>query len=464
MADIKVGIIGGGPGGYVAAIRAAQLGCQVTLIEKDLVGGTCLNRGCIPTKAILGSIALLQKMREGESFGIAVGAIEPSFEAIISRKNEIVSKQREGVHFLLKNNGVEYIQGIARLTGPFTVNVDSIAGSEQLKFDRIIIATGSEPARLPFFDFDQPSVLTSTDALELTTMPETMLIVGGGVIGVEFATIFSELGCKLTIVEMMDQILPTEEKRIARQMQGVLRKKGIDIKVKTKVERIEEYGEGYLKAVLSDGSVIKAQKMLVSIGRQPNTVGIGLEEAGIETGQRGFIKVDKQTLSTNVKDHYTIGDVNGGLLLAHVASSEGITAAEICARGEAISKFDFDIVPNCIFTIPEVASVGLTEDAAKEKGRDVKVGRYSFGASGKAMAMGEASGFVQLVADARSDLLIGAQMMGPDVTDLIHEVALAISAKITVSEIGDTIHAHPTLSEAVMEAAHALHGKGIHTI
>jgi dihydrolipoamide dehydrogenase len=463
-------IIGGGPGGYVAAISAARHGMKVLLIEKDRVGGTCLNRGCIPTKALLASAEALARARAGQDFGFTVtGEVLPDFGAMMARKQRVVTQVRESVEMLLKKAGVKVIRGTGRLAPGRRVVVETAgapgapgaAGGETvtLEADKIIVATGSEPAELPMFDFRQPTVLTSTSALDLSAVPRSLLIVGAGAIGCEFASFFSELGAQITMVEMMPQMLPQEDNRLAKQFQGVYRKRGIQILLNTKVEEITEYAADHVTAKLSDGSEVTAEKVLVSVGRRPNTAGIGLEEAGVEVDARGFIKVDEK-LQTGASGIYAIGDVNGGILLAHVASHEALVAAENCVGAER--QRDLRFVPSCTYSHPEVASVGLTEDQAAARGYEPVTGTYRFPALGKAVAMGEDVGYVQLVADKKSDLLLGANMMGPHVTDLIHEVAVALQNGLTVRQLGGTIHAHPTLAEAVMEAAHDVHGESVH--
>jgi len=456
----RIVIIGGGPGGYVAAIRAAQRGADVTVVEKDLLGGTCLNRGCIPTKALLGSVEALHKARSGADFGFGIaGEIVPDFTRMMERKNEISKLLRDGIHGLFKKNKVKLVVGTGRITSPTTVDVDTAEGVVTIEADKLIVATGSEPARLPFFDFDQPTVLTSTSALQLEKIPETLLIIGAGVIGCEFASVFSELGTKITIVEMMPQMLPLEDKRLAKQFQGIFKKKGIEVLLKTKVEGIAEYAEDHITANIEGGQQITAEKMLVSIGRQPNTQGIGLEAIGVETDGRGYIVVNDK-LETNVPGVYAIGDVNGGILLAHVASYEGLVAVENCLGGN--EERDLKVVPSCVYTLPEIASIGLNEDQARDEGYNPITGTFRLGAAGKALAIGEAQGYIQIVADEATDKVIGANMMGPHVTDLIHEIAVAIKNGLTVKQIGDTIHAHPTIGEALMEAAHDVHGESVH--
>jgi dihydrolipoamide dehydrogenase len=482
-APVRVVVLGSGPGGYVAALRAAHLGASVTLVEKDLIGGTCLNRGCIPTKALLASAEALAHARAGQSFGFNVtGAVVPDFGAMMARKERVVGQIRESVQVLLKKAGVTVVGGTGRLAPERRVVVQTTPASSgagasgtaganaaetlTLEADKIIIATGSEPAYLPMFDFTQPTVLTSTSALELTEVPGSLLIVGAGAIGCEFASFFAELGTQITIVEMMAQMLPQEDARLAKQFQGVYRKRGIKVLLNTKVEAITEYGADHVVAKLSDGSEVTAEKVLVSVGRRPNTADIGLEDVGVELDARGFIKVSER-LETSAPGIYAIGDVVGGMLLAHVASHEALVAADNCVGalgGPAGGQKERDLrfVPSCTYSHPEVASVGLTEDQAAAQGHVPLTGTYRFPALGKAVAMGEEVGYVQLVADSESDLLLGASMMGPHVTDLIHEVAVALKNGLTVRELGDTIHAHPTLAEAVMEAAHDVHGESVH--
>jgi dihydrolipoyl dehydrogenase len=465
MTDVKIVVIGGGPGGYVAALRAARHGAKVTLVEKDLVGGTCLNRGCIPTKALLASADALARARAGEEYGFQVtGEIKPDFGRMMERKDGVVTRLRENVEVLLKKAGVELLRGTGKLAGPGAVVVESAAGTGDsgpvtVEADRIIIATGSEPARLPMFDFDHPNILTSTEALMLDKVPESLLIVGAGVIGCEFASFYQELGAKITMVEMLPQMLPLEDLRLAKQFQSTYRKRGIQVLLKTKVESISEYADDHVTAKLSDGSEVTAEKILVSVGRKPNTAGIGLETAGVEVDGRGYVVVNDY-LETTAPGVYAIGDVNGGQMLAHVASYEAFVAVDNCL-GKRRAR-DLRSTPSCTYSTPEVASVGLNEEQAVESGYQPVTGTYRFAALGKAMAMGEETGYVTLLADKETDLLLGASMMGVHVTDVIHEVALAIQSGLTVRQLGETIHAHPTIAEAVMEAAHDVHGESVH--
>jgi len=456
----RIVILGGGPGGYVAAIRAAQRGADVTCVEKDLVGGTCLNRGCIPTKALLGSVDALHKAREGDEFGFKVeGEIKPDFARMYERKDDVARKMREGVEGLFKRHMIKLVRGHGHIVAEGKIEVETEDGKDTLEYDKLIIATGSEPAQLPFFDFDQPTVLDSTDALRLTELPETLLIIGAGVIGCEFAGIFSELGTKITMVEMMPQVLPLEDKRLAKQFQSIFKKRGIDIRLKTRVEGIAEYGENYITANVEGGEQITAEKMLVSIGRTPNSKDIGLEVLGIETDQRGYIMVNEK-LETGAANVYCVGDVNGGIQLAHVASHEGLVAVENCMGGEV--KRDLRAVPSCIYTMPEIASIGLTEDQAKDEGFKPVTGSFRMAGLGKALAIGEDQGYIQIVADEDTDRVLGANMMGAHVTDLIHEIGLAIEQELKVEDIINMIHAHPTIAEGVLEAAEDVHGEAIH--
>ena len=468
-AQTTIAILGSGPGGYVAALRAARHGAAVTLIEKDVIGGTCLNRGCIPTKALLASADALAKARAGEEYGFGVtGEVLPDLPKMMARKDRVVTQIRDSVEVLLKKAKVKVVKGSGRLApggngAACEVLVETVDGQVVVEADKVIIATGSEPAELPMFDFTHPAILTSTSALALEAIPESLLIVGAGVIGCEFASLFAELGTHITMVEMMPQMLPTEDKRLAKQFQGVYRKRGIQILLNTKVEEIVEYGADHVVARLADGSEVRAEKVLVSVGRKPNTAGLGLEAVGVQTDPRGYITVNEY-LETTTPGIYAIGDVNGGIMLAHVASHEAFVAVDNClAAGlEDRRQRDLRSTPSCTYSHPEVASVGLNEERAAEQGFQPITGTYRFPALGKAIAMGEDVGYVQLVVDKETDTILGASMMGPHVTDVIHEVAIAVQNQLSVTQLGETIHAHPTIAEAVMEAAHDVHGESVH--
>ncbi|MBI5207577.1 MAG: dihydrolipoyl dehydrogenase [Candidatus Firestonebacteria bacterium] len=455
-----VAILGGGPGGYVAAIRAAQLGAKVCLIEKTRVGGTCLNRGCIPTKTILGSIKVLKHINHAEEFGIKVENISVDLEKIIERKNGIVDNLVSGIEFLLKSYRITLINGKGKLKSKNIIEVIlSNGGQESVEATNIILATGSEPANLPAFNIDGQKVITSNEALVLKSIPKRMIIIGAGVIGCEFACILSNLGTEITMIELMPNILPTEDINIARRMAQILKKQGINIKTKVKINKIEKTNNGVI-AVLEDGETVEADKALVSIGRTLNTKDIGLEETLVKLTERGAVFVDDY-MRTNIDNIYAIGDITGKVMLAHVASAQGLVASSNCL-GKSI-KMDYNVIPSCIYTFPEIASVGYTEDKARQAGIEVKTGTFNFRALGKAQAIGETDGLVRIIAEEKTDRVLGAQMLGPNVTDLIAEIALAVKNNLTVKQITDTIHAHPTLSEAVLEAAEDVHGMSIHT-
>ncbi len=457
---MRLVIIGAGPGGYVAAVKAAQLGAEVTVIEDIEVGGTCLNRGCIPTKTLIASSEAFAKAKELDSFGIELSC-EPvaNLEKIMARKDKIVSTQVKGLRALLKSWGIEFIEGRGALAGRGKVRAVRKDGSEEtLETEKIIVATGSRPAQIPVFPFDGKNILSSDDALKLREIPKSMIIVGAGVIGCEWACIFRELGTEITMVELLPRAVSTEDEEISDTLAKELKKKKIKLLTGVGVESVNVV-EGGVEAKLPDGKTLSAEKMLVSIGRAFNSNGIGLEETGVEKGLRGEIIVNEK-METNVEGIYAIGDVTGGILLAHTASTEGIVAAQNACGREA--RMDYSVVPAAIFTSPEIGSVGLREFEADKKGIKVKTGHFQFRGLGKAHAMGEIAGFVKVVADAGTDKILGAHIIGPHASDIIHEAALAIRSGLTVKDIAGTIHAHPTLSEGLMEAAEALHGTAIH--
>ena len=459
MSDTRVIIVGAGPAGYVAAIRAAQLGAEVSLIEEAQVGGTCLNRGCIPTKSLLASTETLSLIRGAKKLGIEVEGIKPDFTRMMERKNGIVSQLRKGVEYLLKANKVKLVRGKASFLNLHRIEVKTNEGKEKIEGDSTIMATGSKPILLPFIDFNHPAVLTSETTLELAQIPQSLLIVGAGVIGCEFASIFGPLGTQITMVEMMDRILPQEDKRISLMMKQILQKRGINIFTDTRLEEITDYEKDGLTARLDNGERISTEKMLVCVGRSPYTEGLGLENLDLRLDQKGNITVNER-MQTSEGRVYAIGDVVGGYLLAHVAFEEGIVAAENALGLD--SKINYTSIPNCIFTSPQIGTVGLTLDKATEEGIETKIGRFPFSASGKAQALGEIDGFVQLVVEEEDGRILGGQIIGPHAADLVHEISLAIRWELTVDEIGSTVHAHPTLSEAIMEAAKKAQGKPIH--
>lgn len=454
----KLIVIGAGPGGYVAAIRAAQLGAEVTVVEKSEVGGTCLNTGCIPTKTLLASVEVLSLIKEAATFGLNVGEATPDLAQMLSRKEKIVGQLRQGIEYLFKNKKIMLIKGKAKILEPGKVEIVKEEGSrEELPADKIIMATGSESAKPSLFPFDGERIITSQEALSLEKIPESLLIVGAGAIGVEFACIFAALGTEVTIMEMLPQVLPSEDTEIARELEKQLKRKKIKIHTGTKIKAVASR-QSSVHSLLSSGEKIETEKVLVAVGRKLSSERLGLEKVGIKT-EKGRIVVNKR-LETSLAGIYAVGDVVGGTLLAHKASSEGIVAAENASGLDAV--MDYQIIPSCIFTRPEVASVGLTEQRAREAGHEVRIGKFPFRALGKAQAIGRVEGMIKIVAEAQSDEILGIHIIGPQATDLIAEGVLAMKMEVTAEELGNTIHAHPTLSEGIMEAAQAVHGRAIH--
>jgi dihydrolipoamide dehydrogenase len=448
----RVVVLGGGPAGDVAALRAAQMGAEAVIVERAELGGTCLNWGCIPTKALLSSADLLRKIRRADEFGLVVPEVSVDFEKMMSRKDEIVLKMRTGVEGAAKRKGVEVVRGQGVLEDGAVV-VDG----RRIEYDTLLVCVGTEPSGLPGIDMEHPNVLTSNDVVMLPKIPKSMLIIGGGVIGCEFASLFAPLGTEITIVEILPKLLAGIDKRTTDQFARLLQKEGATIHTGRHVAEISKYTKTGITAKLDDGTVIQAEKLLVSVGRAPQTRGIGLEEAGVEVTERGHIVVDEYLRTANPKI-WAAGDCIGGLQLAHLASAEAHRAIEN-ALGERPIAMDRTVVPSCIYTHPEIATVGLNADDAKEAGHEVKIGQARFGGSGKALGEGEPDGFAQIVADAQTDLILGATIMGTHAVELIHEIGVAISDGFTMAELGEVIHAHPTVSEMVMDAAQQ--GEGV---
>jgi dihydrolipoamide dehydrogenase len=455
---MKIAVIGGGPGGYVAAIKAAMLGAEVTVIEKRRVGGTCLNVGCIPTKALLASSSMLMNIKEAKDFGINIdGEIKADFSAIMARKDKIVNQLISGIEFLFEKRGVNLVNGFGKLVDKNTVEVTKEDGSkEMITADKIILANGSVPIVPPMFPYDGKIVITSDEVLGLTQLPESMLIVGGGVIGCEIGQFLRTLGTEVTIVEMNEQLLPFEDKDVAKQLQRQFKKDKIKVLTGIGVQTCEVI-DNQVVATLSNGKQVKAQYALVAVGRKPNLAGSGVEELGIEM-QRGKIVVN-ENLETNVEGIYAIGDLIDTPFLAHVASKEGMIAVEN-AFGKS-KVVNYTAVPRCVYTEPEVAGVGKTEKQLESEGCEYHVGQFDFRALGKAQAIGHFQGFIKVLAD-KDDKIIGASVVGPHATDLLTELSLAVHLGLTVEQVGDVIHAHPTLSEGLMEALHDVHGECIH--
>ena len=456
MYDADVIVIGSGPGGYVSAIRAAQLGAKTIVIEREELGGVCLNWGCIPTKTLIYSAELYRKMQEAEEFGLEVSGLKYNLGALVKRKNDVIRKNKAGIENLLKTNGITLVKGTARVTGPGALTVDG----KPMRAKSVIIATGSSPAQIPGLETDGKRVITSTEALELTALPKRIAIIGAGAIGAEFGCIWSAFGAEVSIIEVLPNVLPREDEELTKKLATIFKKRGIDVRTGTKVAKLDRSGKT-LKLELEGKSpgTIEADLVLVSIGRRYHSDVLD-PAAGVTLGARGEIVVDTR-METNVRGIYAIGDVTAKTLLAHGASSEGLVAAANAAGGN--ETMDYRVVPACTFTSPEVASVGLTEKAATEKGFAVKVGRFPFMASGRAHAMGETDGIVKIVGDANTDEVLGVHIMGAEAGELIAPAAMAMSLEATVEEIAHTIHTHPTLAETVMEAAEDYLGKGIHT-
>ncbi len=460
MSTYDVGIIGGGPGGYVAAIKVAQLGGKVCLIEKGEWGGTCLNRGCIPTKTLFAVASLATQIQDAEGFGLKVQGAEVDYPQVLAHKNTTVTQLTGGIAKLLKGNGVQTFNGVGMLVGKNTIEVSQADGAtEQINATKIIIATGSEPANIPLFEIDEEQVLTTTGMLNLQTLPESLVIVGGGVSGCEFASIFNGLGCRVTVIELLPTILATEDVQVVRQIQLFMKRKGIEIKTAVNITQVDKSETG-ITATLASGEQIQAEKMLVSIGRQFNSEGVGLQQVGVHT-ENGKIVVNER-METNIPDIYAVGDVASRYLLAHVASAEGVVAAQNCMGENA--EMDYGTVPSCVFTIPEIAKVGMTEDEAKTEGYAVKVGRFPYAASGKALGMRETDGFVKVISDEEYGDILGVHILGAHASDLIHEAAVAIRLGASTADLAHTIHAHPTLGEIVMESAEAAYGQAIHIL
>jgi dihydrolipoamide dehydrogenase len=459
MPDFDVLIIGGGPGGYVAAIRAAQLGLRTALVEKEAVGGVCLNWGCIPSKALLHSADLANEFRRAAEYGIGYDNLRLDLGVAVDRSRQVAEKMVTGVETLLDQNKVTVIKGTAKLAGGTKAVV--APGGEVLEAANLIIATGGVTRSLPNVPIDGDRILTSREALELRETPRSIVIVGGGPIGAEFGYLYRTYGADVTIVEMLDRVLPNEDADVSRAVERAFKEQGIAVRTGAKVESITTGAGGVTVAVSSGGKRedLVAERCLIGVGFGPNTAGLGVEEAGIAT-ERGWLKVDDHA-RTNVPNVYAIGDVTGLLLLAHVASHQGVTAVETIA-GQEPPPLDYTKMPRAVYCAPQVASLGLTEAQAKERGHSVRVGRFPFRANGKALAIGETEGFVKLVADQDSGDILGYHIVGPNATEAIAEASLGAVLETTPAELGFAVHAHPTLAEAVKEAALAVGGNSVH--
>ena len=456
----RLTIIGSGPGGYVAAIRAAQRGARVTVVEEAEVGGTCLNWGCIPTKTLIASTDALELARSVADYGVELsGDISYNLQKIRDRRDKVVGTQIKGIRALFKSWGVDLVPGRGSLISEEVVrSVRKDGTTQDIRSDRIIIATGSRPADIPGLPFDGNSILSSNDAVLMQEVPPSILIIGAGVIGCEFAFLYRSLGSSVTMVEMLPRALSAEDEDISALIEKELKKAKIKLITGARIENMTRTSEG-VTAVLSNGQEVQAAKALVSIGRALNTEGLRLEDAGLAAGKRGEVPVNAR-METAVPGIYAIGDVTGIMMLAHVASRQGIVAAENALGGDV--RMDYAAVPAGIFTRPEIGSVGLREHQAREKGIKITTGTFPYRALGKAHAMGEIAGVVKIIADAGTDKVLGVHICGAHASDIVHEGALAITMGATAKQLGAMIHAHPTLAEGIMEAAEAVHRNAIH--
>jgi dihydrolipoyl dehydrogenase len=463
LIEAEVAIIGGGPGGYVCAIRAAQLGLKTVVIEADRLGGECVNYGCIPSKSLITVSKLVDKVKEAEKYGVRVSSVSVDFAQLQKWKSEVVSRLVGGIEMLLRGYHATILMGQAEVVSKDRITVTTSHGVEEVSCRNLVIATGTRTSSLPGLEFDGDLVIGSKDGLELRGAPNRLMVVGGGAIGLEFASMFQKLGSQITVVEIMDQLLPGSDPEVVRVVQRKLEGKGAKVYVKSKVVKINKKGsEAEVEVETPEGKItVVVDKIIVSVGRLPRTEMMNLKGIGVQTDPRGYIITDNR-MQTNVAGVYAIGDVRGPPLLAHKASKEGIVAAE-CIAGLP-SAADWKVIPDAVFCDPEVASVGLTEARALQAGYKVKRSRFQFAALGRALTAGEPEGFVKIVSKEDDGLVLGAQVVGPEASDLISEIALAIEMGATVEDIALTVHPHPTLPEAIMEASESAAGKPIHQL
>jgi len=462
--NFDIVVIGAGPAGYVAAIRAAQLKQKVAIVDKQWLGGVCLNVGCIPSKSLLKNAEVAHTLRErGRDFGFSFDNLKLDYSAAVKRSRQNSDRLTKGVGFLMKKNGIAVFMGEARLTAPTTVSVKDKDGKlTELAAKNIIVATGASAAVPGAWKVDGRKIVTYNEAILQTSLPKSVIVIGSGAIGVEFSTVWNSYGVDVTIVEMLPRIVPLEDEEISKELEKEFKKRGIKTLAGHKVESVEATKTGVKVVVSAEGkeTVLEADQALVAIGFRPNSRGLGLEEAGVQISERGFVEIDER-MQTNVPGIRAIGDVTGKLMLAHVGSAMGIIAAENIA-GEETTTLDYEMMPRATYCQPQIASFGITEAQAKERGHAVKVGRFPFQANGKALGMGDYAGFVKIVTDEKYGEILGASMIGPEVTELLPELTLARMMELTPHEIARNVHAHPTLSEALMEAAHGASGQAIH--
>jgi dihydrolipoamide dehydrogenase len=458
-------VVGGGPGGYVAAIRAAQLGLKVAVVEREALGGVCLNWGCIPSKALLRNAELINIIHEqSKDFGFSFQGFSADFEKAYKRSRQVSQRLVKGVGFLMKKNNIEVITGAARLTSPTSAVVEP--GGQTVEAKHIILATGARNRTFPGMETDGERVLGYREAIVLEQSPKSLVVIGTGAIGVEFAYVHKAYGAQVTLVEMLPRILPLEDEEVSQELEKLYGKMGFDVRTNTRVERIERTDDGvrvHAQNAAGEAVTFDAEKALVAVGVQPNVEDLGLEAAGVKTRKGGFVEVDR-FMRTNVPSIYAVGDVTGKLMLAHVASAMGMVAAEHIAGHDTqgFEDDDYLFMPRAVYCQPQVASMGLSEKQAVERGYEISVGRFPFMPNGKALGLNEKNGWVKVVADKRYGEILGVHMIGPEVTELLPEFVLARNNELTAHEIARSVHAHPTLSEVLMEAAHAVDGQAIH--
>ncbi|MBW7918478.1 MAG: dihydrolipoyl dehydrogenase [Anaerolineales bacterium] len=462
--NFDVVVIGAGPAGYVAAIRAAQLKQKVAIVDKQWLGGVCLNVGCIPSKSLLKNAEVAHTLRErGKEFGFSFENLKLDYGVAVKRSRSNSDRLTKGVGFLMKKNGIAVFMGEARLSGPSAVTVTDKDGKRtEIAAKNIIVATGASAAVPGAWKTDGEKVVTYLEAIVQDKLPKSVVVIGSGAIGVEFSTVWSSYGVDVTIVEMLPRLVPLEDEEISKELEKEFKKRGVKALTGHKVESVEATKTGVKVKVSADGkeTTLEADQALVAIGFRPNSKGLGLEEVGVKISERGFVEVNEK-MQTNVPNIYAIGDVTGKLMLAHVGSAMGIVAAEVIAGAETVT-LDYEMMPRATYCQPQIASFGITEAQAKERGYSVKVGRFPFQANGKALGLGDYAGFVKIVMDEKYGEILGAHMIGPEVTELLPELTLAHMMELTPHEIARNVHAHPTISEAIMEAAHGASGQAIH--
>ncbi len=470
--DYDVIVVGSGPGGYVAAIRAAQLGLKTAIVERESLGGVCLNWGCIPTKALIHNAEIVETLHDASTYGISFDNLTVDFGAAVKRSREIVGRQTKGVGFLMKKNKIDVIEGHGTFKDAHTLHVapsEFIDNAEErdVTAANFIVAVGARARSLPGTTIDHDRVIEYRDAVVLDDLPAKMIVVGSGAIGMEFSYVYGAYGTEITVIEMLDQVLPLEDKEVSAEVAKAFKKSGINVRTSTRTEKVEVTDSGVnvtVKDLNNDTTeTLSADKVLMAIGIQANTDKVDLEAAGVKVNERGFIDVD-EVMRTNVPHIYAIGDCTGKLALAHVASAMGMVAAETIGGAETlpIPAERYQFMPRCTYCHPQVASLGMTEAQAKEAGYEINVGKFPFMPNGKAQALNERTGFVKIIADAKYGEILGAHLVGPDVTELLPELSLAQFMEITPAEIARNVHAHPTLSEALLEAAHAVEGHPVH--